>query len=350
MKRWFKKFAPLQRERKFEKFLSISKIFLLFLPLIFIILVYFTPSFHREEIITINKGDTLKKVAMLLKEKKLIWNAELFITGGKILRLENKIKAGEYKIGPHEIPLKILLKISRGKAILRRFSVPEGSTIYDISSLCDQTLVCSGEEFIKKAFDEKLLKEMKIPGVSFEGYLFPDTYYFRKGVGSEEVIYTMVKRFNEEFDSSMRERALSLGFTVHQIVTLASIIEKETGISEERKLISAVFHNRLKRNMLLQADPTVIYGLKKFDGNLKKSDLRTRHPYNTYIYPGLPPGPICNPGKDSLIAALYPGNVDYLYFVSRGDGSHDFSSTLKEHNAKVYLYQIKPYLKDSAGR
>jgi UPF0755 protein len=195
-------------------------------------------------------------------------------------------------------------------------------------------------EFIKAASNADLARSMGLEAETFEGYLFPETYFFPKQVSVEIIIATMVQRFWSVFTPPWQDRAKNLGFTVHQIVTLASIIEKETGASFERPIISSVFHNRLKKKMRLESDPTVIYGIKNFNGNLTRQDLQTETPYNTYKIRGLPAGPIANPGRASLEAALYPENTAYIYFVSKKDSTHYFSTNLKEHNFAVKKYQL----------
>jgi UPF0755 protein len=182
---------------------------------------------------------------------------------------------------------------------------------------------------------------MGITADTLEGYLFPDTYYFPSGLESKSIITAMVKQFRIAFKPEWQTRAEELGMSVHEVVTLASIIEKETGAPEERPLISSVFHNRLKKGMRLETDPTVIYGIPDFDGNIKRRHLNTYTPYNTYKIKGLPPGPIASPGAAALEAALYPAQSKYLYFVSKKDGTHQFSATIKEHNAAVRKYQLR---------
>jgi len=184
------------------------------------------------------------------------------------------------------------------------------------------------------------VRQNGLAGMTFEGYLFPDTYFFPRDVTIEGIISTMVKRFWSVFVPEWQARAKDLGLSVHQTVTLASIIEKETGAAFERPIISSVFHNRLKKKMRLESDPTVIYGIKNFDGNLTKKHLTTRTPYNTYKIRGLPIGPIANPGSASLEAALYPDDTKYIYFVSRKDRTHQFSMNLKQHNRAVRKYQL----------
>jgi UPF0755 protein len=182
----------------------------------------------------------------------------------------------------------------------------------------------------------------QLAGQTLEGYLFPDTYHLLREMDPEEVIRMMVQQFRKVFGSDFDQWASELGMPEREIVILASIIEKETSLSEEKPLIAAVFHNRLKKKIPLQSDPTVIYGIKNFNGNLTKEDLLRPTPYNTYLLSGLPPTPICNPGRDSLLAAVRPASVSYLYFVSKNDGSHHFSSDIEEHNRAVWKYQKYP--------
>ncbi|MFQ5717561.1 MAG: endolytic transglycosylase MltG, partial [Nitrospinales bacterium] len=190
--------------------------------------------------------------------------------------------------------------------------------------------------------DRSLIDSLDIPGENLEGYLFPETYHFDKNTDERAIVKTMVDTFKRRaLKPEYLDRARELGFSFHKIITLASLIEKETGREDERELISAVFHNRLRKNMRLQCDPTVIYALKNFDGNLRKKDLGIDSPYNTYRYAGLPPGPIANPGLESIRAALYPASANYIYFVSKQNGSHEFSSALADHNRAVRKYQLK---------
>jgi UPF0755 protein len=231
--------------------------------------------------------------------------------------------------------------MTSGKVALFRVTIPEGFNIYQIAAHLASHQLASEPAFLEKAADPAFLKEMGIAARTFEGYLFPETYHFPKGVTPEKIISTMVRRFEEVFQPQWRERAAALNMTVHQIVTLASIIEKETGAAFERPLISSVFHNRLERDMRLSSDPTVIYGIRDFNGNLTRQDLERKTPYNTYRIKGLPPGPIANPGAQSLKAALYPAQTGFLYFVSRKDGTHQFSTNLSDHNKAVRKYQLR---------
>ena len=219
-------------------------------------------------------------------------------------------------------------------------TIPEGLTIPEIAQALEKSNIVTADDFLNAVAELAQSKEWGIPAESLEGYLFPETYSFRKGVSAESVAREMVNTFYKQIATVAPDGFLDDPEALHEIVTLASIIEKETGAEHERKIISAVFTNRLKKNMLLQSDPTVIYALPKFDGNIRRKDLSYDSPYNTYKYPGLPPGPIASPGLGSLDAALSPASESYLYFVSKNNGEHHFSKTLREHNNAVRKYQL----------
>ncbi|MDH4101573.1 MAG: endolytic transglycosylase MltG, partial [Nitrospirota bacterium] len=195
------------------------------------------------------------------------------------------------------------------------------------------------KDFLSRAKDRNFAKTFGIEGATFEGYLYPDTYNFEKGVTPDEIITKMTQKFLSVYNAEIAPTAKTRKISMTGLVTLASIVEKETGAGAERDMVASVYRNRLKRRMRLQSDPTVIYGIEKFNGNLTRKDLATKTPYNTYTNYGLPPGPIANPGRASLLAALNPADTDYLYFVSMNNGTHRFSKTLKEHNAAVDEFQ-----------
>ena len=296
----------------------------------------------RPIIFKINKGMTLKQVAHALAYKDLIRSPSSFRLVAYLQDKQSKIQAGEFELSPSMSPLQLLNRITSGQAVLHSVTIPEGYRIEEIASILKAKKIANPRKFIVETHNKSLIASMSIPGNSLEGYLFPDTYYFNKGADEKTIVKTMLHNFIQKiFKPEHIKRAKERGMSFHEIITLASIIEKETGQSRERELISAVFHNRIKKNMRLQSDPTVIYGLPNFDGNIHKKDLSYDSPYNTYRYRGLPPGPIASPGLHSIQAALYPSKVSYLYFVSRKDGSHQFSDNLKDHNRAVRKYQLK---------
>jgi UPF0755 protein len=238
-------------------------------------------------------------------------------------------------------PAQILDMLVQGRSILYRLTIPEGYTIKQVAQEIARQGLGTAEEIQKLATDPMVAQSYAIEAQTLEGYLFPDTYYFPKDVEPLKIIAKMVEHFNTQFQPVWEQRAKELNFSVHQIVTLASIIEKETGAPSERPIIASVFHNRLKKKMRLESDPTVIYGIPKFDGNIKRHHLQTRTPYNTYKIKGLPPGPIANPGSASIEAALYPYETNFLFFVAKKDGTHQFSTNIKDHNRAVRKYQLR---------
>jgi UPF0755 protein len=297
----------------------------------------------QQEPITveISKGDSFTSVMNVLEEVGLIKHTKSFYLLAILRGAPKHIRAGEYELDASMTPREILDKFLKGEIKGYRIPIPEGFTVRQIASRLSHWRLVNEEKFMERAYNKDFLASLYIPGDSIEGYLFPDTYILTRSMGEEEIMRFMVRRFRQKVTSTMMKRGGELGFTVEEILILASIIEKEGGVNEEKPLVAAVFHNRLKKGMRLQSDPTVIYGIKKFDGNLTKKHLKKTTRYNTYRIKGLPPGPICNPGIDSIMAALYPAPVDYLFFVSKNDGSHHFSADLASHNKAVIKYQIK---------
>ena len=292
--------------------------------------------------VIIPTGATLKQISTELKDRDLIQSASSFRLLANIRKKQTQIQAGEYELSQSMLPMDILLAITSGKTILHPATIPEGYRITEIAELLANQNLANKDAFIKESRNIEWIASLNIPSNSLEGYLFPETYHFSKHTSERKIIHTMVDTFkkrvtNQELLDQVQKSSLSL----HEIVTLASLIEKETGMNEERKHISSVFHNRRRKNMHLQTDPTVIYAIEGFDGNIRKKDLDIDSPYNTYRYKGLPPGPIASPGLKSITAALNPIKTNHLYFVSRKDGSHHFSSSLKEHNRAVRQYQLK---------
>jgi UPF0755 protein len=239
-------------------------------------------------------------------------------------------------------PFALLRVLTSGKSVLHAVHIPEG---FDIDQIADELAsknLVAREDFIKLARDPHMAKLLGVDENSLEGYLYPETYSFTHFTGDRVILKTMVDKFREVYNREIKFAANKTGVSMHQVVTLASMIEKETGAPEERPLISSVFHNRLQFGMKLQSDPTVIYGKKGDKKNITHKDLVTPTPYNTYTIKGLPIGPICNPGKDALIAAIEPASTKYLYFVSRNDGTHVFTTSYDQHRAAVVKFQVDP--------
>ncbi len=294
---------------------------------------------QTHKIVTIHKGQRFKSTAERLYEADIVTNPFKLVVLARVKGYDKKIKAGEYLFSPSMSPNEILGRLISGKVQVYKVVVPEGYNMYQIASIVSKAGLGSEKKFLEAAKDASFVKEKKINAETFEGYLFPDTYFFPKGVTPKKIISSMTDQFWTVFTPEWKKQASTLGFSVHEAVTFASIIEKETGAAFERPLISSVFHNRLKKKMRLYSDPTVIYGIKDFDGNITKTHLKTETPYNTYKIKGLPPGPIANPGADALKAALYPAATRFLYFVSKNDKTHKFSTNLKDHNRAVRKYQ-----------
>lgn len=307
------------------------------------------PVKSPSQIIVVPEGSSFQQVATLLKQEHLIRSRWMFLLLGKSRDRDRKIRPGEYELDGGMTPQEILTKLLAGKVVLHPLTVPEGYTLSQIGEALAMTGVSDSEEFLRLVRDRAYIATLDIDAGSLEGYLFPETYHFPRGTKAKDVIRAMVDGLHRVWTPEMQEQAARLRLTLHQVLTLASVIEKETGVKEERQLIAAVFHNRLRKKIPLQSDPTVIYGLSFFDGNIHKRDLSNPSPYNTYRVQGLPPGPIASPGLDAIRATLFPAPAPYLYFVSRNDGTHHFSSTLEEHNRAVEKYQKEPFRK-RAGR
>ena len=299
----------------------------------------------RMTVLDIAEGASLSDVAERLHRQNLIKSDWAFVWVGRLTGSDRKIIPGEYEFHGGMAPSTILEKIVKGEVIQYTVTIPEGFSVSRIADVLHEQRLVDREEFLQctraPAFIQTLSLSVENRVDNLEGYLFPDTYQFARHLAPERLIATMVSRFEQSVTEEDRRRAAELGLSLHQVVTLASVIEKETARPDERTLISGVFHNRLRKRIPLQSDPTVIYALNEFDGNLRKKDLSIDSPYNTYRVAGLPPGPIANPGRAAIHAALYPEATTYLYFVSRNDGSHEFSTTLAEHNRAVKKYQLR---------
>lgn len=290
-------------------------------------------------IVKIPTGASLQQASQILKKEEIIRSRLLFRLFTEFYGISHEIKAGEYRFQKRMPYGKVLKKLVEGSVVQYPVTIPEGYTIEEIARVLEAKEICSAEAFHKATQDSELLASLRVEAPTAEGFLFPETYRFAKGTSASKIVETMVHKFWDIYDREFMEKTMEIEWTPLQVVTLASIIEKESTLNEERAVISAVFHNRLRKNMLLQSDPTVLYGLGIYSGAPTKKQLETKTPYNTYRIKGLPIGPIGNPGEASIKAALHPANVPYLYFVSRNDGSHAFSTTLREHIHYALRYQ-----------
>ncbi len=293
------------------------------------------PPGMRESAFTVSYGDSMRRIAGNLKKSGLIRSSDFFVYSSYLVNRRH-VRAGTYKIFPGMNSLEILRKLTRGDILSRKVTIPEGFNIYQIANRLEANNICDSDAFLDYAFDGTFLKSVGIDSPSAEGYLFPDTYVFPEGSDPRDIIGIMHKKMMAVLGD---RPAYGPGMNVREILTMASLVEKEAKVYNEREFISSVFHNRLRKSMRLDCDPTVRYAVRKFTGPITVSDLRSDSPYNTYRRTGLPPTPICSPGRESILAAMYPMKSDYLYFVAKNDGSHHFSRTLKEHNEAVRKYQ-----------
>lgn len=308
---------------------------------------WFVPPGSQESKVDfeVPEGASFSRVADNLAANGLLRWPVVLKAYGKYQGVETALKPGTYELHGGMLPKDILEKMVKGQIKLTSFSIPEGWNMWQIADRLSATFPHIPEAEWKAAMtDAAFFEGLPQEAVTLEGYLFPETYTIRPKATVGEVIRVMRKTFDQNFSEDIVQAGAARGMSRHAIVTLASIIEKETGRAEERARISAVFHNRLKKGMRLQTDPTVIYGIwERFDGNIRKKDLQTPTPYNTYVISGMPPGPIANPGRAALEAAVNPLASEELYFVGKGDGSHHFSVRLEDHNKAVYEYQVKPF-------
>ena len=335
-------------------------------------------SFSKEpaslKTVFIPKNTPVIQAANILEKGGVIESAAKFKILVSILGKSQQIKPGEYEFKVPDHPINVLKKIVQGKVKGYKFTVPEGLTIREIAKTLEEQKLADKNKFIALMYSKELLTKYSIKSPSLEGYLFPETYILDKTMSEKNIMEIMIKRFFQEVTPELINDAGKVGMTLHDTVTLASMIEKETGTDDERPFISSVFHNRLLKKMRLQCDPTVIYGILEtlkespeenpsdqeisykqfkainaqgagkfhaFSGNLKKIHLETKTPYNTYLIKGLPKGPISNPGLASIKAAIFPKLTTFLFFVAKNDGSHIFSQTYRDHLDAVRKFQLK---------
>ncbi|NTV12740.1 MAG: endolytic transglycosylase MltG [Desulfobulbaceae bacterium] len=295
-----------------------------------------------EESVIIPANSSFSTIEKTLSEAGVLRADLRFRLLAKLMGVNKALHPGEYRFRDRATPYQILRQLYRGSLIKHPLTIPEGANLKQIGTLLIKEKWTSEAEFRAAVTDPKLIAELGLKYPNLEGYLFPDTYFLERGVFNLHAFLTsMVAQTRKILAATGATTGLpAYGLNAHQVLTLASIVEKETGLAAERPLIARVFLNRLRDHMKLQTDPTVIYGLTAFTGNLTKKDLQTPSPYNTYLIPGLPPGPIANPGRAAIEAVMAPApNGDYYYFVSKNDGSHYFSRSLAEHNRAVSKYQ-----------
>lgn len=302
--------------------------------------------------IVVEKGASPRSIAKLLQQKGVIADDERFLHYLRfVAQKADRLRAGEYVLRADMTADDIIAELQTGRQRELRFTIPEGSRQEEIAQLIAASGIASEASVLQAMTSKRLLAEFGVPDTGaggqkgipggIEGYLFPDTYQFPKGTPPLQVLQRMRARLDDVIDDKMKARMKEMGWSLHKVLTLAAIVEKETGQPQERPHIASVFHNRLKLGMKMQTDPTVIYGIENYDGNIRKKDLLTPHPYNTYTIPGLPPGPIASPGLAAIRAVLWPDEGKDLYFVSRNDGTHIFCPTLECHNAAVRKWQVE---------
>ena len=291
--------------------------------------------------VSIAPGMSVTQTATLLEKHGIIASADNFRFLIRLKKGKGAIKGGVYEFSKVATPKEVLLRLYAGDIVLRRITIPEGFALKEIAARLENLGYGPAQEFLQLSRDPAFLKSLDLPGPSLEGYLFPETYFAAIDASPRQLLQMMVREFRKRLSDDLVTAAKGLGLTVPQLVTLASIVQKEAGNIAEMPTIASVFHNRLRTRMPLQADPTVIYGIENFNGNITKADLLRYTPYNTYKIAKLPPGPIASPGADALRATAFPADTNYLYFVAKGDGTHAFSADLTRHNEAVRRYQLR---------
>ena len=297
-----------------------------------------------EQFVDIPPGTGTAAMARRLADAGVVRSPEAFRLAVWMKGSGRRLQAGEYRFDRPMSPAEVVDKLARGDVYVRAITFREGLTIWDMASVYENAGFGTADDFMAASKRADLIGDIDPEARDLEGYLFPDTYTLPRSATAEQLVERMVAQFRKVLTPELKQQAADRGLTVRELVTLASLVEKETAKPDERTIVAGVYTNRLRIGMGLQCDPTVIYALMlagRYDGNIRRADLQIDSPYNTYRYAGLPPGPIAAPGAAALHAAANPADVPYLYFVSRNDGSHVFSTTLEEHNRAVYEYQIR---------
>ncbi|NBV49914.1 endolytic transglycosylase MltG [bacterium] len=297
------------------------------------------PSGKTKDVL-ISRGLSLRAVSEVLHQEGLVTRPRLFSILLRVTQGNKRVRAGEFRFQMGANLMNHLRVLYNSDPITYGITVPEGWNVRQIASLLAEKQLGDAQKFVQIALDPASAKKLKLNTPHLEGFLYPDTYFFSRIDGEQKILDAMVGRFFQEYNSRFKDSIQASGMSLEKVVTLASIVEKETGQPSERPLIASVFFNRLKKGMRLQSDPTTIYGINNFNGNITKDDLRKFTPYNTYVISGLPPGPIASPGGAAIEAVLKPETSDYLYFVSNNNGTHFFSKTYKDHLKFVKEYQM----------
>jgi len=303
--------------------------------------IVFWPQDNRFESVQIDipKGASLLSISNSLKNQHILTNEKTFLMAVKLLGHETNFPAGKFTLLEPKTNLRIIKQLVTGKSILKKVTLLEGWTMKKIAGVLESELGFNKMDILSICKNQIFIKNQGIPSKTLEGFLFPETYFFQESDSPEEILSQLTKEYKNNVPEALKNRADSLGFSELEMITLASIIEGEAIYNSERSTISAVYHNRLKLGMKLQADPTIQYIIKDSPRRLLNKDLKIDSPYNTYLHNGLPPAPVNNPGKASILAALFPEENEFLYFVARGDGYHTFSKTQEEHNRAKREFQ-----------
>jgi len=305
-----------------------------------------------EQFVDVPSGSSTMDIGRRLVDAGVVRNLLIYRAAIWQSGQARQLKAGEYRFTDPLSAAQVVDRLARGDVYVRRITFPEGLTILDMAKIYEARGFGPAATFVRAASDPTPIKDIDPEAPDLEGYLYPETYSIPRAGAATRLVGLMVDRFRAAYTDALQEQARAQGLTARQVVTIASLIEKETAQEHERPLVAAVYRNRMKIGMGMQADPTIVYALQKagrYDGNIRKEDLGINSPYNTYKHAGLPPGPIAAPRKASLEAALAPADVPYVYFVSRNDGSHVFATTLPEHNRNVRQFQVL-YFREKNGK
>jgi UPF0755 protein len=331
--------TAIPKNKKTQLLILLVIVILLAPPAVFVVSLN-TPAGDGKvsRVFDFPEGYTLRKFAGDLERGGVISSGKMLVFYARMKGADARVKAGSYQFTDGMSAAEMLRKMVAGDIFAYRFAVPEGYSLYQVAELLESKGLYRKDDFMKQCFDRSLLQELGIGGKSVEGYLYPSTYTIPPATTASDLIKMMVGQFNKVYGQKFAAKAQAAGLATRDVITLASMIEKEAVAPGERPLIASVFLNRLRIGMPLQSDPTAVYGIRAFTGSVTKQDIQRNTPYNTYLIKGLPPGPIGSPGSAAIEAVLVPAHTGYLYFVARKDGTHQFSVNLEEHNRAVSRY------------